>query len=94
MRGGEENIKFFLRCFIIFSVALAGLQEGMRLFAPQAAAVAEEAQKQGTINSAHSAPREERQAKAAARESVEKEKSEEGEKYQETPVLLVQYCTS
>lgn len=66
----------------------------MRVFTPQVAAVVEETQKQSTINSAQSAPREERQAKAAARESVEKEKSEEGEKYQETPVLLVQYCTS
>lgn len=66
----------------------------MRLFNPQAPAVVEETQKQSPINTAQSAPREERQAKATLRESAEKGKSEEGEKYQETPVLLVQYCTS
>lgn len=93
MQRGEENIKFFLRCFIFFSIALAGLQEGMRVFTPQTMTVVEENQKQ-TINSAKPEPREERQARVAAREFAEKGKSEEGEKYQETPVLLVQYCTS
>lgn len=93
MQRGEENIKFFLRCFIFFSITLAGLQEGLRVFAPQAEAVVEESHKP-SINSAHPEPREERQTRQAAREFTEKGKSEEGEKYQETPVLLVQYCTS
>ena len=87
---GEENLKFFLRCFVYFSIGVAVFQEVTRFNAPPDQQQPQQPQ-QPINNTPHSPQNQPQKSPEPVRLQPPSEKNEH---FGETVVVLVQFCKS